>query len=86
MRETKTPVISAALLDQLLSGVDAQEAFAKDGLFDALKKALAERVLNAEMNHHLAAEAGRGPDEPPQWREPQDGSDRYRGRRDRGPA
>jgi putative transposase len=60
MRETKTSVIPADLLDQLLSGVDAKEAFARDGLFDALKKALAERVLNAEMDHHLASEAEEG--------------------------
>jgi putative transposase len=60
MRETKTPVIPNELLDQLLSGVDPKEAFARDGLFDALKKALAERVLNAEMDHHLASEAEDG--------------------------
>jgi transposase-like protein len=30
--------------------------FAKDGLLDAPKKALAERVLNAEISHHLADE------------------------------
>ena len=41
------------LLDQLLAGADAQSAFAKDGLLDELKKALAERALNAEMDHHL---------------------------------
>ena len=35
-------------LDQLLSGRDPKEVFSKDGLFDELKKALAERVLNAE--------------------------------------
>ncbi len=32
-------------LDQLLSGRDPKEVFCKDGLFDELKKALAERVL-----------------------------------------
>ena len=36
-------------LDGLLAGRDPQAVFAKDGLFDELKKALAERVLNAEM-------------------------------------
>jgi hypothetical protein len=37
--------------------------FAKDGLLDALKKALAERVLNAELDHHLAEErAQAGPE------------------------
>jgi putative transposase len=37
-------------LDQLLSGHDPKEVFFKDGLFDELEKALAERVLNAEMS------------------------------------
>jgi hypothetical protein len=32
-------------LDGLLAGRDPQAIFAKDGLFDELKKALAERVL-----------------------------------------
>jgi putative transposase len=31
--------------------------FGKDGLFNDLKKALAERILNAELDHHLASEA-----------------------------
>jgi transposase-like protein len=37
-------------LDQLLDGRDPKEVFNKDGLFDELKKALAERVLNAEID------------------------------------
>ena len=32
---------------------DPRTAFSPDGVFDALKKALAERMLNAEMDHHL---------------------------------
>jgi putative transposase len=28
-------------------------AFVKDGLLDELKKAFAERALNAEIDHHL---------------------------------
>jgi len=44
------------IIDELLSGQDPQGVFAKDGLLDALKKALAERVLNAELDHHLAEE------------------------------
>ncbi len=40
-------------LDGLLAGRDPQAVFAKDGLFDELKKALAERVLNAEIDDHL---------------------------------
>jgi hypothetical protein len=30
--------------------------FSKDGLLDALKKALAEGILDAERGHHLAGE------------------------------
>ena len=47
-------------LDQLLSGRDPKEVFSKDGLFDELKKALAERVLNAELDDHLDGEAAAG--------------------------
>ena len=47
-------------LDQLLSGRDPKEVFSKDGLFDELKKALAERVLNAELDDHLEGEAAAG--------------------------
>ena len=47
-------------LDQLLEGRDPQAVFSKDGLFDELKKALAERVLNAELDDHLDSEAAEG--------------------------
>ena len=40
-------------LDQLLSGRDPKDVFSKDGLFDELKEALAEWVLNAELDDHL---------------------------------
>jgi putative transposase len=53
MARRKQPVIPDQLLDQLLAGADAKTAFAKDGLLDELKKALAERALNAEIDHHL---------------------------------
>ena len=46
-------MIADTLLDQLLAGADARTAFENDGLLDQLKKALAERALNAEMDHHL---------------------------------
>jgi putative transposase len=45
-------------LDELLAGYEGKDPFVRDGLFDELKKALAERALNAEINHHLAEEAG----------------------------
>src|SRR4051794_11917868 len=47
-------------LDQLLDGRDPKGVFNKDGLFDELKKALAERVLNAELEDHLESEAPTG--------------------------
>ena len=60
MARRKQPVIPDALLDQLLAGTDAKTAFDKDGLLDELKKALAERALNAEMDHHLETGAEDG--------------------------
>src|SRR4029453_7271076 len=60
MARRKEPRIPDHLLDQLLAGADAQSAFAKNGLLDELKKALAERALNAEMDHHLDQESEAG--------------------------
>lgn len=45
--------ITAELLDELLGGEDPKEAFLNGGLIDDLKKAIAERALNAEMDVHL---------------------------------
>ena len=56
MARRKAPHIPDALLDQLLAGADPKTAFESDGLLDGRKKALAERALNAEMDHHLAGE------------------------------
>src|SRR5687768_10412939 len=53
MPRRKEPKIPDAILDQLLAGADPKTAFDKDGLLDGLKKALAERALNAEMDYHL---------------------------------
>src|SRR5258708_5772381 len=52
--------IKKDMLDQLLEGRDPQAVFSKDGLFDGLKKALTERVLNAELDDHLEGEAAEG--------------------------
>ena len=60
MARRKSPRIPDEMLDQLLSGAEASTAFDQGGLLDQLKKALAERALNAEMDHHLAGEAGAG--------------------------
>ncbi len=47
-------------LDQLLAGRDPKAVFSKDGLADELKKALSERILNAEIDEHLEAENAGG--------------------------
>ena len=53
-------VIKKDTLDQLLAGRDPRAVFAKDGLVDELKKALANRVLSAELDDHLDGEAAVG--------------------------
>ena len=60
MARRKQPAIPDALLDQLLDGADPRTAFNPDGVLDALKKALAERMLNAEMDQHLGGETADG--------------------------
>ena len=53
-RETrKDGRISDELLDELLAGEDAADAFRNGELLAEMRKALAERVLDAEMAHHL---------------------------------
>ena len=46
--------IKNEILDELLKDKDPKTIFSSEGLLGELKKALAERVLNAEMDHHLA--------------------------------
>jgi transposase-like protein len=51
------------LIDQLLAQVqnkDAESILGESGLAGQLKKQLAERMLAAELNHHLASEAKQG--------------------------
>jgi putative transposase len=45
------------MVDQLLAGRDPATVFESGGLLDELKKRLAERMLNGELEHHLDAEA-----------------------------
>lgn len=47
-------------MDKLLAGRDPKDVFAKDGLVDELKKALSERILDAEIDEHLDDEADAG--------------------------
>lgn len=56
MATHKAGRISAELLDQLLEGRDAGTVLEASGLMGELKKALAERMLNAELDVHLAGE------------------------------
>lgn len=60
MSRRKEPTIPAELLDQLLAGSDAASALDQGGLLDSLKKALAERALNAEMDYHLGGDEQAG--------------------------
>ena len=52
--------ISDELLDELLAGDDPAEVFRSGSLIDDLKKAVAERALDAEMDAHLEHEPASG--------------------------
>jgi len=54
---TSSVGIKEELLDELLKGRDPKALFDQNGLLDELKKALAERALNAELDHHLEQDA-----------------------------
>jgi len=62
MAANKDERITNEMVDQLLAGRDPATVFSSGGLVDELKKRLAERMLNAELDHHLdsAAEAESG--------------------------
>jgi putative transposase len=47
--------IKKELVDELLKDADPKKVFGSEGLLDEIKKALAERMLNAELDEHLAA-------------------------------
>ena len=53
MATRKQSKINTDLLDELLAGQDPAKVHSSDGLMGDLKKALAERVLQAEMDVHL---------------------------------
>ena len=57
MAANKERGISNEMLNELLVGRDSATVFESGGLVDELKKRLAERMLNGEMDHHLDAEA-----------------------------
>ena len=57
MTDQKTPErISDEMLDQLIGDADATELFQSGELLGELKRKLAERILDAEMDAHLAQE------------------------------
>jgi putative transposase len=56
-KRTAKSSIDPALIDQLLSGQDPAQVLSNRGLLGELKKALAERMLQAEMDVHLASES-----------------------------
>jgi hypothetical protein len=69
MSKTKKTKVKAAklfpdeLIDQLLAQVqnkDAESILGESGLAGLLKKQLAERMLTAELTHHLNTEAKQG--------------------------
>jgi len=49
----KLPAYPPEVLDAILAGKDPKTALDLEGLFGDLKKAIAERMLNAELEHHL---------------------------------
>lgn len=48
--------IKNEIVEELLKGADPKKVFSCDGLLDEIKKALAERMLNAELDEHLQNE------------------------------
>jgi putative transposase len=57
MATNKDEGIADEVVDQLLAGRDRSSVFGSGGLIDELKKRLAERMLNAELDHHLTGTA-----------------------------
>lgn len=57
MATNKDEGIADEVVDRLLAGRDPASVFESGGLIDELKKRLAERMLNAEMDHHLGGAA-----------------------------
>ena len=75
MAKNNTEQFSKELLDQLLAGREPKSVLDSGGLIGDLKKALAERMLNAEMDVHLAREADAGGSQPPEREQRQDRAD-----------
>jgi putative transposase len=54
--------IKKELVDELLKDADPKKVFASEGLLTEIRKALAERMLSAEIDQHLESEAATGAD------------------------
>src|ERR1700746_2378385 len=52
--------IKNEMVDELLKDCDPKKVFSSEGLLSDIKKALAERMLNAELDDHLQNEAAAG--------------------------
>ena len=60
MARRKKPIIPDDVLDQVLAGRVVRTMSDADALLGDMKKALAERLLNAELDHHLDGETVAG--------------------------
>ena len=56
--------IKNEIVDELLKDADPKKVFSSEGLLAEIKKALAERMLNAEMDQHLEDESAAAGGEP----------------------
>ena len=56
-RKGDVMAVKKELVDELLKDADPKKVFGSEGLLDEIKKALAERMLNAELDEHLAAQS-----------------------------
>jgi hypothetical protein len=56
--------VKKELVDELLKDADPKKVFGSEGLLDDIKKPLAERMLSAELDEHLAGESAERPSLP----------------------
>lgn len=66
------------LLDELLAGQDPKTVLSSEGVLGDLKKALAERILDAEMDVASRRRGGAGQRQPSQRSKSEDDPDRDR--------
>ena len=70
MARRKPPIILTRCWTSCWPARDPQTALGRDGLVDELKRALAERALNAELDHHRTARRRRTGQQPQRlWQE-----------------